>query len=226
MEPINILDRPFGQERTLSLGKLVRYRTSWTRPNPANSTSKSSAKVRSTKKSQASKRTPDSEETKTRRQSCLPNASWPVNAALPDSRRDSRPGTGGHGRGRAKAPGRLLRIRPNQSRIHFADTPERPQKSKGRTPGFSQDAAAPGWSRRHERFPGKRFRRCGRNSAATTQPQEQGEVTIAEDAEFHYSVALASGNGVVLKVISTSDGTSPRHAERSLQVMWTLAGSR
>jgi GntR family transcriptional repressor for pyruvate dehydrogenase complex len=48
--------------------------------------------------------------------------------------------------------------------------------------------------------------------------QEQGEVAIAEDAEFHYSVALASGNSVVLKVIDTIMDLLRDTRERSLQV--------
>ena len=35
----------------------------------------------------------------------------------------------------------------------------------------------------------------------------RGETTIAEDAEFHYSIALASGNSVVLKVLDILMGT-------------------
>jgi GntR family transcriptional repressor for pyruvate dehydrogenase complex len=60
--------------------------------------------------------------------------------------------------------------------------------------------------------------------------QEQGEVTIAEDAEFHYSVALASGNGVVLKVIDILMELLRDTRERSLQVKGrsqkSLAGHR
>jgi GntR family transcriptional regulator, transcriptional repressor for pyruvate dehydrogenase complex len=50
------------------------------------------------------------------------------------------------------------------------------------------------------------------------EKQGQGEVTIAQDAEFHYSVALASGNGVVLKVIDTLMELLRDTRERSLQV--------
>lgn len=60
--------------------------------------------------------------------------------------------------------------------------------------------------------------------------QEQGEVAIAEDAEFHYSVALASGNSVVLKVIDTIMDLLRDTRERSLQVegrsQKSLAGHR
>jgi len=55
-------------------------------------------------------------------------------------------------------------------------------------------------------------------------------VTIAEDAEFHYSVALASGNGVVLKVIDILMELLRDTRERSLQVKGrsqkSLAGHR
>jgi GntR family transcriptional repressor for pyruvate dehydrogenase complex len=50
------------------------------------------------------------------------------------------------------------------------------------------------------------------------QRQRQGEAAIAEDAEFHYSIALASGNSVVLKVIDTIMDLLRDTRERSLQV--------
>ena len=45
-----------------------------------------------------------------------------------------------------------------------------------------------------------------------------GESTIAEDSEFHYAVALASGNSVVLKVLDTLMDLLRETRERSLQV--------
>ena len=45
-----------------------------------------------------------------------------------------------------------------------------------------------------------------------------GEVAVAEDAEFHYSVALASDNSVVLKVIDILMDLLRDTRERSLQV--------
>src|ERR1700722_3446840 len=60
--------------------------------------------------------------------------------------------------------------------------------------------------------------------------QNQGDAAIAEDAEFHYSVALASGNSVVLKVIDTLMDLLRDTRERSLQVegrsQKSLAGHR
>ena len=60
--------------------------------------------------------------------------------------------------------------------------------------------------------------------------QSQGDAAIAEDAEFHYSVALASGNSVVLKVIDTIMDLLRDTRERSLQVegrsQKSLAGHR
>ncbi len=60
--------------------------------------------------------------------------------------------------------------------------------------------------------------------------QDQGEVASAEDAEFHYSVALASGNSVVLKVIDIIMDLLRDTRERSLQVegrsQRSLAGHR
>jgi GntR family transcriptional regulator, transcriptional repressor for pyruvate dehydrogenase complex len=57
-----------------------------------------------------------------------------------------------------------------------------------------------------------------------------GETTIGEDAEFHYGVALASGNSVVLKVLDTLMELLRDSRERSLQVegrpQKSLAGHR
>jgi GntR family transcriptional regulator, transcriptional repressor for pyruvate dehydrogenase complex len=62
------------------------------------------------------------------------------------------------------------------------------------------------------------------------EKQNQGEAAIAEDAEFHYSIALASGNSVVLKVIDTLMDLLRDTRERSLQVegrsQKSLAGHR
>ena len=58
----------------------------------------------------------------------------------------------------------------------------------------------------------------------------RGEVTIAEDAEFHYSIALASGNSVVLKVLDILMDLLRDTRERSLQLKGrpqkSLAGHR
>jgi len=58
----------------------------------------------------------------------------------------------------------------------------------------------------------------------------QGESAIAEDSEFHYSVALASRNSVVLKVLDTLMDLLRDTRERSLQVegrqQKSLAGHR
>ena len=62
------------------------------------------------------------------------------------------------------------------------------------------------------------------------EKQAQGSAAIAEDAEFHYSIALASGNSVVLKVIDTVMDLLRDTRERSLQVegraQKSLAGHR
>jgi GntR family transcriptional regulator, transcriptional repressor for pyruvate dehydrogenase complex len=66
------------------------------------------------------------------------------------------------------------------------------------------------------------------------QRQEQklsdGEAAIAEDAEFHYSVALASGNSVVLKLLDMVMDLLRDTRERSLQLegrpQKSLAGHR
>ena len=57
-----------------------------------------------------------------------------------------------------------------------------------------------------------------------------GDNTIAEDSEFHYAIALASGNSVVLKVLDTLMDLLRDSRERSLQVegrpQKSLAGHR
>jgi GntR family transcriptional regulator, transcriptional repressor for pyruvate dehydrogenase complex len=57
-----------------------------------------------------------------------------------------------------------------------------------------------------------------------------GDSTIGEDSEFHYSIALASGNSVVLKVLDTLMDLLRDSRERSLQVEGrqekSLAGHR
>ena len=45
-----------------------------------------------------------------------------------------------------------------------------------------------------------------------------GESTISEDTEFHYAIALASGNSVVRKVLDTLMDLLRDSRERSLQV--------
>ena len=62
------------------------------------------------------------------------------------------------------------------------------------------------------------------------QKLRSGESAIAEDAEFHYAVALASGNSVVLKVLDILMDLLRETRERSLQVegrpQKSLAGHR
>jgi GntR family transcriptional regulator, transcriptional repressor for pyruvate dehydrogenase complex len=62
------------------------------------------------------------------------------------------------------------------------------------------------------------------------QKHSRGEPAVAEDAEFHYSIALASGNSVVLKVLDILMDLLRDTRERSLQVRGrpekSLAGHR
>jgi len=62
------------------------------------------------------------------------------------------------------------------------------------------------------------------------EKQRQGDAAVAEDAEFHYSIALASGNSVVLKVLDTLMDLLRDTRERTLQVegrpQKSLAGHR
>jgi GntR family transcriptional regulator, transcriptional repressor for pyruvate dehydrogenase complex len=57
-----------------------------------------------------------------------------------------------------------------------------------------------------------------------------GETSIGEDSEFHYTIALASGNSVVLKVLDTLMDLLRDTRERNLQVEGrpekSLAGHR
>ena len=74
-------------------------------------------------------------------------------------------------------------------------------------------------SLRWRRFSHARRRRCGR-----------GELGIEEDSEFHYSIALASNNSVILKVVDVLMDLLRETRERSLQVEGrqekSLAGHR
>src|ERR1022692_716941 len=62
------------------------------------------------------------------------------------------------------------------------------------------------------------------------EKQVQGDAAVAEDAEFHYSIALASGNSVVLKVLDILMDLLRDTRERSMQVEGrpekSLAGHR
>jgi GntR family transcriptional regulator, transcriptional repressor for pyruvate dehydrogenase complex len=62
------------------------------------------------------------------------------------------------------------------------------------------------------------------------QKQIEGESTIGEDSEFHYAIAMASGNSVVLKVLDILMDLLRDTRERSLQVegrpQKSLAGHR
>jgi GntR family transcriptional repressor for pyruvate dehydrogenase complex len=66
--------------------------------------------------------------------------------------------------------------------------------------------------------------------ARQDQKLAKGESTIAEDTEFHYAIALASGNSVVRKVLDTLMDLLRDSRERSLQVdgrpQKSLAGHR
>ena len=62
------------------------------------------------------------------------------------------------------------------------------------------------------------------------EKQKNDEAAVAEDAEFHYSVALASDNSVVLKVLDVLMDLLRDTRERSLQLegrpQKSLAGHR
>jgi GntR family transcriptional regulator, transcriptional repressor for pyruvate dehydrogenase complex len=66
--------------------------------------------------------------------------------------------------------------------------------------------------------------------ARQEQKLRRGESTIPEDSEFHYAIALASGNSVVLKVLDILMDMLRDTRERSLQIegrpQKSLAGHR
>jgi GntR family transcriptional repressor for pyruvate dehydrogenase complex len=66
--------------------------------------------------------------------------------------------------------------------------------------------------------------------ARQEEKQRQGDAAVAEDAEFHYSIALASDNSVVLKVLDILMDLLRDTRARSLQVQGrpqkSLAGHR
>jgi GntR family transcriptional repressor for pyruvate dehydrogenase complex len=62
------------------------------------------------------------------------------------------------------------------------------------------------------------------------EKQSRGESAVPEDTEFHYSIALASGNSVVLKVLDIVmdllRGTRERSLQRAGRPQRSLAGHR
>jgi len=54
---------------------------------------------------------------------------------------------------------------------------------------------------------------------------DRGELAIEEDSEFHYAIALAARNGVVLKVLDVFMDLMRESRERSLQVVGRLQKS-
>ena len=58
-----------------------------------------------------------------------------------------------------------------------------------------------------------------------SEKHSRGEAAVAEDSEFHYAIALASGNSVVLKVIDILMDLLRDTRERSLQVEGRLQRS-
>jgi GntR family transcriptional repressor for pyruvate dehydrogenase complex len=112
----------------------------------------------------------------------------------------------------------------------FADALERRQKSVGELLDFRKMLEPPLAGRAAMNASPEEISEMEEILQRQQDKQEQGEVTIAEDAEFHYSVALASGNGVVLKVIDILMELLRDTRERSLQVKGrsqkSLAGHR
>ena len=112
----------------------------------------------------------------------------------------------------------------------FADALERRQKSVGELLDFRKMLEPPLAARAAMHASADEISEMEEILQRQEDKLEQGEVTIAEDAEFHYSVALASGNSVVLKVIDILMELLRETRERSLQVKGrsqkSLAGHR
>ena len=72
--------------------------------------------------------------------------------------------------------------------------------------------------------------RWSKFSTARRRRRAAGELAIDEDSEFHYAIALASDNSVVLTVVDTLMDLLRETRERSLQVegrqQKSLAGHR
>jgi GntR family transcriptional regulator, transcriptional repressor for pyruvate dehydrogenase complex len=100
----------------------------------------------------------------------------------------------------------------------FADALKRRQKSVGELLDFREMLEPPLAARAAMHATADEISEMEEILQRQEDKQEQGEVTIAEDAEFHYSVALASGNGVVLKVLDILMELLRDTRERSLQV--------
>ena len=115
--------------------------------------------------------------------------------------------------------GTIVRERPTGAVVNpFGDALKRRQELVTELLDFRKMLEPPLASRAATRASAEEISELEEILRRQEQKQTQGEAAIAEDAEFHYSIALASGNTVVLKVIDTLMDLLRDTREQSLQL--------
>ena len=127
--------------------------------------------------------------------------------------------------------GTIVCERPTDSAVNpFADALKRRQELVGELLDFRKMLEPPLAARAAKNASADEISEMEDILRRQEQKQMKGEAAVAEDAEFHYSVALASGNSVVLKVLDILMDLLRDTRERSLQVdgraQKSLAGHR
>jgi GntR family transcriptional regulator, transcriptional repressor for pyruvate dehydrogenase complex len=127
--------------------------------------------------------------------------------------------------------GTIVRERPSGALVNpFGDALKRRQEQVTELLDFRKMLEPPLASRAATRASAEEIAEMEEILRRQEEKQAHGEAAIAEDAEFHYSIALASGNTVVLKVIDTLMDLLRDTREQSLQLegrpQKSLAGHR
>jgi len=114
--------------------------------------------------------------------------------------------------------GTIVRERSAESSVNpFANALKRRQKRVGELLDFRKMLEPPLAARAATHASADEIAEMGEILQRQAGMLAHGEPAIAEDAEFHYSVALASGNSVVLKVLDILMDLLRDTRERSLQ---------
>ena len=127
--------------------------------------------------------------------------------------------------------GTIVRERPTESSVNpFADALKRRQGLVTELLDFRKMLEPPLAARAAANASAEEISEMEDILQRQQETQSRGDAAIGEDAEFHYSIALASGNSVVLKVIDTLMDLLRDTREHSLQVegraQKSLAGHR
>ena len=146
------------------------------------------------------------------------------------SRCDSKPGIDGSGRA-APGAGTIVREISTDSLANpFANALKRRRELVSELLDFRKMLEPPLAARAATHASADEISEMEEILGRQEQKQDQGDAAVAEDAEFHYSIALASDNSVVLKVLDILMDLLRDTRERSLQVQGrpqkSLAGHR